>query len=42
MNLKTRYVKVGEIIHPGGPPAFMAVIFAGVAGYRKGKDTVIC
>jgi signal-transduction protein with cAMP-binding, CBS, and nucleotidyltransferase domain len=36
-NLKTRYVRIGEIVHPGGAPDFMGIVFAGVLTYKQGK-----
>lgn len=41
-NLKTRYFRVGEIVHPGGAPQFMGIVFAGVVSYKNGKDTILC
>ena len=41
--IRTMYVKAGEVVHAGGPPQFMGVIFAGVLVTKprdggKGKD----
>jgi signal-transduction protein with cAMP-binding, CBS, and nucleotidyltransferase domain len=40
--IKTKYVKVGETVHPGGPPSFMGILFAGVVTIKRERETVVC
>lgn len=39
-HLRTRYCLPGQTVHPGGPPAFLAVVFVGALQYRTPKRTV--
>ena len=39
-HISTRYLKAGEVVHQGGPPAFMGVVFAGLVASKKGKEMI--
>jgi hypothetical protein len=40
-NIATLYLKAGEVVHSGGVPSFLAVIFVGSVQLREGKK-IIC